>query len=46
MGFDEEAIWAEMEARAGKGRPSQEHPYWTGNATKKIVDTLEEWQEN
>ena len=30
MGFDTEAICAEIEARAGKGRPSQEHPYGTG----------------
>ena len=27
MGFDTGAICAEIEARAGKGRPSQEHPY-------------------
>ena len=26
MGSGKEVIWAEMEARAGKGRPSQEHP--------------------
>jgi len=30
MGFDERAIWEEMEARAGKGRPSNEHPYGGG----------------
>jgi hypothetical protein len=41
MGF--EAIWAEMEAHAGKGRPSQEHPYGTGDAAKKIVDALEDF---
>ena len=41
MGFDTTAICAEMEARAGKGRPSQEHPYGTGDAAKKIVDVLE-----
>ena len=45
MGFDTEAIWAEIEARAGKGRPSQEHPYGTGDATKKIIDALEEFLE-
>jgi len=39
MGF--EAICAEIEARAGKGRPSQEHPYGTGDAARKIVDVLE-----
>ena len=37
MGFDTEAICAEIEARAGKGRPSQEHPYGTGDAAMKIV---------
>jgi hypothetical protein len=26
---------------AGVGRPSQEHPYGTGDAAKKIVDVLE-----
>ena len=39
MGFD--AIWAETGARAGKGRPSQEHPYGTGDAARKIIDILE-----
>jgi hypothetical protein len=39
MGFD--AIWAEMVARAGTGRPNQEHPYGTGEAARKIVDALE-----
>jgi UDP-N-acetylglucosamine 2-epimerase len=43
MGF--EAICAEMEARAGKGRPSREHPYGTGDAAKKIVDILERFLE-
>ena len=43
MGFDTTAIWAEMEARAGKGRPSQEHPYGTGDAARKIVDALEDF---
>jgi UDP-N-acetylglucosamine 2-epimerase (non-hydrolysing) len=41
MGFDKEAIWAEMEARAGKGRPSQEHPYGTGDAARRIANALE-----
>ena len=41
MGF--EAICAEIEARAGKGRPSQEHPYGTGDAARKIVDALEDF---
>ncbi len=41
MGFEKEAIWEEMEARAGKGRPSRKHPYGTGDAAKKIVDVLE-----
>jgi UDP-N-acetylglucosamine 2-epimerase len=41
MGFDATAICAEIEARAGRGRPSQEHPYGTGDAAKKIVDALE-----
>ena len=45
MGFEKEAIWAGMEARAGKGRPSQEHPYRTGDAARRIVDTLEGWLE-
>ena len=39
MGF--EAIWTEMGARAGGGRPSQEHPYGTGDAARKIVGALE-----
>jgi hypothetical protein len=41
MGFDTEAICAEMEARVGKGRPSRKHPYGTGHAARKIVDVLE-----
>ena len=41
MDFDEAAICAEIEARAGKGRPSQEHPYGTGDAAMKIVGALE-----
>ncbi len=41
MGFEKEAIWEEMEARAGKGRPSREHPYGTGDAARRIVDALE-----
>ena len=41
MGFDATAIHEEMLHRAGKGRPSQEHPYGTGDAAKKIVDILE-----
>ena len=45
MGFDTEAICAEIEARTGKGRPSQEHPYGTGDAARKIVDVLEEFLE-
>ena len=40
MGFDTEAICAEIEARAGKGRSSQEHPYGTGDAAKRIVDIV------
>ena len=38
MSFDREAIWAEIEAHAGAGRPSQEHPYGTGDAARRIVD--------
>ena len=45
MGFDTEAIWEEMEARTSAGRPSQEHPHGTGDATKKIIDALEEFLE-
>jgi len=30
-----------MEARVGKGRLSQEHPYGTGDATRRIVGALE-----
>jgi len=41
MGFDKAAICAGMEARAGKGRPSREHPYGTGDAARRIVDALE-----
>ena len=41
MGFDTEAICAEIEAIAGKGRPSREHPYGTGDAARKIVGALE-----
>ena len=43
MGF--EAICAEMEARADAGGPSHEHPHGTGDATKKIIDALEEFPE-
>ena len=43
MGFDAEAICAEIEARAGKGRPSQEHPYGTGDAARRIVDAIEDF---
>jgi len=39
MGF--EAIWTEMGAHAGVGRPSQEHPYGTGDAARRIVDAPE-----
>ena len=42
MGFEKEAIWREMEERAGKGRPSEGHPYGTGDAARKIVEALEE----
>jgi len=45
MGFDSTAIHEEMLRRAGKGRPSQEHPYGTGDAAKMIVDALEEFLE-
>ena len=41
MGFDVTAIHEEMLHLAGKGRPSQEHPYGTGDAAMKIVDVLE-----
>ena len=41
MGFEKEAICAEKGARAGRGRPSQEHPYGTGDASVKIVDIIE-----
>jgi len=40
MGF--EAICAEMGARVGEVRPSQEHPYGTGDAARRIVDVLQE----
>ena len=43
MGFEKEAILKEMEERAGKGRPSEEHPYGTGDAARKIVDVLEDF---
>jgi len=42
MGFEKEAIWREMEERAGRGAPSEEHPYGTGDAARKIVEALEE----
>jgi len=45
MGFKKGGHRAEMGARAGAGRPSQEHPYGTGDAAKKIVDALEEFLE-
>jgi len=45
MGFDATAIHEEMLHLAGRGRPSQEHPYGTGDAAKKIVDVLEEFLE-
>jgi len=45
MGFEKEAIWREMEARAGRGRPSEGHPYGTGDAARKIVEALEECPE-
>ena len=41
MGFDATAIHEEMLHLAGRGRPSQEPPYGTGDAAKKIVDALE-----
>jgi len=44
MGFD--AIWAEMGARAGGGRPSQEHPYGTGDAAKRIIDIVGDFLEH
>ena len=40
MGFDARAIHEEMLHLAGKGRPSQEHPYGTGDAAKRMVDVL------
>ena len=43
MGF--EAIWEEMGARAGNGRPSREHPYGTRDAAGSIVDAIEGWLE-
>jgi len=43
MGFDATAICAEIEARAGKGRPGQEHPRGTGDAARKTVDALEDF---
>jgi len=45
MGFEKEAIWREMEARAGRGAPSREHPNGTGNAARKIVDVPEDFLE-
>ena len=45
MGFDATAIHEEMLHLAGRGRPSQEHPYGTGDAARKIVDVLEEFLE-
>ena len=38
-----EVIRAEMEAQTGKGRPSREHPYGTGDAARKIVDAPEDF---
>jgi len=43
MGFDKKAICAELEARAVKRRPSQDHPYGTGDAAKKIVDARDDY---
>ncbi len=43
MGFEKEAIWKEMETRAGKGRPSRKHPYGTGDAARMIIDALEDF---
>jgi UDP-N-acetylglucosamine 2-epimerase (non-hydrolysing) len=43
MGFDTRAICAGIEAKAGKGRPSQEHPYGTGDAARRVVDALEDF---
>jgi hypothetical protein len=34
-----------MKYRIGNDRPSQEHPYGTGDAAKKIVDILEDFLE-
>ena len=45
MGFDTEAIWAEMGARAAKGRPSREHPYGTGDTARKTFDSIEKFPE-
>jgi hypothetical protein len=45
MGLGATAICAEIEARVGKGRPSQEHPYGTGDAARKTVDALEDFLE-
>ena len=45
MGHNEEVILAEIEARIGAGQPSQEHPYGTGDAARKIVDVLEDFLE-
>jgi len=41
MGIGKGAIWAEMQERAGAGRPSPEHPHGTGDAAGRIVGALE-----
>ena len=41
MGFDIPAILEEMEAY--KGRPSEEHPYGTGDAARRTVEVIEEF---
>ena len=41
MGLDATAIHEEMLHLAGKGRPSQEHPYGTGDAARRRVGTIE-----
>ena len=43
MGFDVPAVHEEMEQQNGKGRPSNEHPYGTGDAAKKTVDVIDEF---
>jgi hypothetical protein len=41
MGIDATAIREAVLRRASGGRPSQEHPYVTGDTARRMVDALE-----